>query len=44
VFTHCGSEIVKSDARTAAAVVRALGSEHGIEALIAYDGFELDVG
>jgi phosphoribosyl 1,2-cyclic phosphodiesterase len=44
VFTHCGSEIVKSDARTAAAVVRALGSEHGIEALIAYDGFELNVG
>ena len=41
VFTHCGSEIVKGDARRVAAAVRVLGSEHGIEALIAHDGLEL---
>jgi phosphoribosyl 1,2-cyclic phosphodiesterase len=44
VFTHCGSEIVKGDTRTVAATVRALGSEHGIEALIARDGFRLALG
>jgi phosphoribosyl 1,2-cyclic phosphodiesterase len=44
VFTHCGSEIVKGDARTVAAAVRALGSGRGIEALIAYDGLELTIG
>jgi phosphoribosyl 1,2-cyclic phosphodiesterase len=43
VFTHCGSEIVKGDARAVAASVRALGSEHGIEALLAYDGLELSL-
>lgn len=43
VFTHCGSEIVKGDARTVAASVCALGSEHAIEALIAYDGLELSL-
>jgi hypothetical protein len=32
VFTHCGSEIVKGDARAVAAAVRALGFEQGIEA------------
>ena len=41
VFTHCGSEIVKGDARTTAATVRALGRECGVEARIAYDGLEL---
>jgi phosphoribosyl 1,2-cyclic phosphodiesterase len=41
VFTHCGSEIVRGDARTVGAAVRSLGSEHGIEALIAHDGLEL---
>jgi phosphoribosyl 1,2-cyclic phosphodiesterase len=44
VFTHCGSEIVKGDARTIAAAVGALGSEYGIEALIARDGLEIAVG
>jgi hypothetical protein len=34
---------VKGDARTVAASVRALGSEHAIEALIAYDGLELSL-
>ena len=43
VFTHCGSEIVKGDARTTAAAVRALGRERGVEARIAYDGLELAV-
>ena len=41
VFTHCGSEIVKGDARTTNARVRALGRERGVEARIAYDGLEL---
>jgi hypothetical protein len=40
MFTHCGSEIVKGDAGTVAAAVLALGSEYGIEALIAHDGLE----
>jgi phosphoribosyl 1,2-cyclic phosphodiesterase len=44
VFTHCGSEIVRGDARTVAAAVRALGSEHGIEAHIAHDGLKLTIG
>jgi hypothetical protein len=44
VFTHCGSEIVKGDTRKVTASVRALGSERGIEALIAHDGLELTVG
>jgi phosphoribosyl 1,2-cyclic phosphodiesterase len=43
VFTHCGSEIVKSDARTVAAAVRALGSAYGIEVLVAHDGLELSL-
>lgn len=43
VFTHCGSEIVKGDARTVAGSVGSLGSEYGIEALIAHDGLELSL-
>jgi phosphoribosyl 1,2-cyclic phosphodiesterase len=43
VFTHCGSEVVKGDARTVAATVRAFGSERGVAALIAHDGLELVV-
>jgi phosphoribosyl 1,2-cyclic phosphodiesterase len=43
-FTHCGSEIVKGDARRIAAAVRALGCEHGIAAGIAHDGLELTLG
>ena len=43
LFTHCGSEIVKGDTRMVAAAVGALGEEHGIEALIAYDGLELSL-
>jgi phosphoribosyl 1,2-cyclic phosphodiesterase len=41
VFTHCGSEIVKGDARVVAARVRALGRERGVGAEIAHDGLEL---
>jgi hypothetical protein len=44
VFTHCGSEIVRGDARTVAAAVRALCAQHGIEASIAHDGLEFAVG
>jgi phosphoribosyl 1,2-cyclic phosphodiesterase len=43
VFTHCGSEIVKGDARAVAARVDALGRERGIRAEIARDGLELVV-
>jgi phosphoribosyl 1,2-cyclic phosphodiesterase len=43
IFTHCGSEIVKGDARAVAATVRAISSEHGIEARIAHDGLEVVV-
>jgi phosphoribosyl 1,2-cyclic phosphodiesterase len=41
VFTHCGSEIVRGDARAVAARVRTLGEERGVRAEIAYDGLEL---
>jgi phosphoribosyl 1,2-cyclic phosphodiesterase len=41
IFTHCGSGIVKSDARRIDARIRQLGAEHGVEASIAYDGFTL---
>jgi ribonuclease BN (tRNA processing enzyme) len=44
VFTHCGSPIVRGDARVLNAVVRRLGREHGIEARIACDGDELVPG
>lgn len=41
IFTHCGSEIVRGDARAAAAKVAALGRERDVEAEIAFDGMEL---
>jgi phosphoribosyl 1,2-cyclic phosphodiesterase len=41
VFTHCGSEIVKGDARGVAARVRTLGRDRGVRAEIAHDGLEL---
>ena len=43
IFTHCGSGIVKSDARKIAARVAALGEAHGVEASIAYDGLTLNL-
>ena len=41
IFTHCGSEIVRSDARAIEARVRALGLEQGIDARLAHDGLSL---
>jgi phosphoribosyl 1,2-cyclic phosphodiesterase len=41
VFTHCGSGIVRGDARTLNALVRRLGRERGIEACLANDGDRL---
>jgi phosphoribosyl 1,2-cyclic phosphodiesterase len=43
VFTHCGSEIVKGDARSVSRQVAALGRERGLEAAIAHDGLTLTV-
>jgi phosphoribosyl 1,2-cyclic phosphodiesterase len=43
VITHCGSQIVKTDARTAAARIQALGREHGVQVVIAHDGLKLMV-
>jgi hypothetical protein len=43
VFTHCGSEIVKGDARTVSRRVAALGRERGLRGEIARDGLELQV-
>jgi phosphoribosyl 1,2-cyclic phosphodiesterase len=41
VFTHCGSAIVKGDARRIGSAVRELGAQHGVDARIAHDGLEL---
>ena len=41
IFTHCGSVIVRSNARTASAIVRDLGREHGIDARLVSDGDRL---
>jgi phosphoribosyl 1,2-cyclic phosphodiesterase len=43
LFTHCGSQIVKADGRRMAAYVRKLGAERGVEAVIAYDGMEINL-
>jgi phosphoribosyl 1,2-cyclic phosphodiesterase len=43
VFTHCGSEIVKGDARGVAHRVAELGRERGVRAEIAHDGLELQL-
>jgi hypothetical protein len=40
-FTHCGSGIVRGDARRMAALVRRLGDERSVEAQIAFDGLSL---
>jgi len=44
VFTHCGSQIVRGDGRALAGLVRRLGRERGVDARIACDGLELEVG
>jgi phosphoribosyl 1,2-cyclic phosphodiesterase len=41
IFTHCGSPIVRGDARALSATVRKLGRERGIYAGIACDGDRL---
>jgi phosphoribosyl 1,2-cyclic phosphodiesterase len=41
IFTHCGSGIVRSDARKMAARVAALGEAHNVAASVAYDGLTL---
>ena len=41
IFTHCGSEIVRSDARAVGAAIGKLGLEHGVEACVADDGQRL---
>lgn len=41
IFTHCGSPIVRGNARAFAAIVRDLGREHGIDASLACDGDRL---
>ena len=41
VFTHCGTQIVNADGRTAAARIRRMGREQGVLARIAADGLEL---
>lgn len=43
IFTHCGSEIVRSDARAIEARVRALGLEQGIDARLAHDGLVISL-
>jgi phosphoribosyl 1,2-cyclic phosphodiesterase len=44
IFTHCGSLIVRSNARQVAAIVQKLGIENGVDARIAYDGLRLPIG
>ncbi len=41
IFSHCGSEIVMSDAEEAAEKVRLLGSDFGVDASIAHDGLSI---
>jgi phosphoribosyl 1,2-cyclic phosphodiesterase len=41
IFTHCGSGIVKTDARLVEARVQELGALHGVDASVAYDGLTL---
>jgi phosphoribosyl 1,2-cyclic phosphodiesterase len=43
VFTHCGSEIVKGDARAVSERVATLGRERGLRAAIAHDGLALEL-
>ena len=41
IITHCGSEIVTGDERELLAKLRAMVTEPGLEARIAYDGMKL---
>src|SRR5262249_12352070 len=41
VFTHCGSQVVRGDARRLNASLRRLGHERDVEAHLACDGYQL---
>jgi hypothetical protein len=41
IFSHCGSEIVTSDAEMVGARVRLLGMDAGVNASIAHDGLRI---
>lgn len=41
IFTHCGSQILRAEASTAA-LVETMGRERGVEASLAHDGLTLD--
>jgi phosphoribosyl 1,2-cyclic phosphodiesterase len=43
IFTHCGSPIVRADARVLNASIRRLGREHGIDVRVAGDGDRLSL-
>jgi hypothetical protein len=43
IFTHCGSGIVRTDARTIGARIARLGREQGVEASVAHDGQRLAI-
>ena len=43
IFTHCGSGIVKGDARRIEARIRELGREHGVDASVARDGLTIEL-
>jgi len=43
IFTHCGSPIVAGDERRIAALIRAWGREHKVDARIAHDGMEVNL-
>jgi phosphoribosyl 1,2-cyclic phosphodiesterase len=41
IFTHCGSPVVRGDARVLNALVHQIGHEHGVDARLASDGDRL---
>jgi phosphoribosyl 1,2-cyclic phosphodiesterase len=41
IFTHCGSEIVKGNAKLLDRLIREMGAEYGVSARIAHDGQRL---
>ena len=43
IFTHCGSQVVKSHGHSANARVAELGRERGVQVAIAHDGLEITV-
>jgi phosphoribosyl 1,2-cyclic phosphodiesterase len=44
IFTHCGSQIVRASIAETDVLIRELGLKHGVEARIAYDGFQMRLG